>query len=176
MRQKNAEVDDCPRPPANETTCAVKRACALIAGVILCRWIFVPLSQVLSTELFLLIMPARYDLRFIILQQTLNALGFCVSGVLTGVLVSAFSRNREIGTTALAAGVVAVWYMIEFGAISFGTGLSRSNLAYSLLEVVVCATCLLASAIIGAGLIARKRELSERANGVNDDAPPAPDF
>jgi len=141
----------------NRIKLRVKPTFALVAGVILCIWIFLPLSTVLSAELFLLVAPMKYGPRFVVTEIATDAVAFCVSGFLTGLLVSSLARNREMRITILASLVVIAWYVIVSGSISFRAGLRGGDLACSLLGITVCAICLLAFAVIGACLIAGKR-------------------
>jgi len=145
----------------NKIKLGVKRTCALIAGVILCRWIFVPLFSASSAQLFLLMAPMKSATLLIITQLMLDASALSVSGFVTGVIVSSLSTNREIRTTVLASLVVTVWFVIDMGFILFSVGPSGGALACYLLDVAVSAIGLLASAVIGAWLIARKRQLRD---------------
>jgi hypothetical protein len=138
----------------------VRSTCVLLVGIVLCIFIFLPLFSAFSAQLSLLVIPIRYGARFIITNLVLDALAFCVSGFLTGVLVGSFSRKREIGTTMFASLVVTAWYVIAFGSIPVRAGLSGTDLAYGILEVAICATCLSVSAFLSAWLI-RKRHLRE---------------
>jgi hypothetical protein len=99
----------------------------------------------------------KYDTRFITTELMLDGIAFCVSGFVTGVLVSSFSTNREMETTILASVLTTVWFVIEHGSIPFRVGLTGSDLACRLLNVAVSAICLLAFAIIGAWLIRKLR-------------------
>ncbi len=139
----------------------IKQACVLIVAVILCRWILVPLSLVFSGELFRLLAPRKYDTSFMVFETITDGIAFGFSGFVTGVLVSTFSANREMETTVFTALVMTVWFVIELGSIPFRLGLTGSELAYRLLTVAVCATCLSTFAIIGARLI-RTRHLRLR--------------
>ncbi len=139
----------------------IKQACVLIVAVVLCRWVLVPLSLVFSGELFLLLAPKKYDTSFMVFELITDGIAFGLSGFVTGVFVSSFSANREMETTILASVVMTVWFVIELGSIPFRLGLTGSELAYRLLTVAVCATCLLTFAIIGARLI-RTRHLRIR--------------
>jgi hypothetical protein len=141
----------------NKIKRGVKPTCVLIAGVMLCIFVFLPLSAVLSTKLFLLGMPTRSGTWLILAEVVTEALSASVSGFLTGVFVSLFSQHRERGTTMLASLVVTVWYVIVLGSISFRASLSGRYFAASLLNISVCAICLLAFAFIGARLVVKRR-------------------
>jgi hypothetical protein len=89
----------------------------------------------------------------------LEAVAFCASGFLTGLIVSFFSTNREIGTTLLGALIVITFVVFKIGFIPFRFGGSEVHNAYRLLEVVVYAISLLGFATMAAWLIARRRHL-----------------
>jgi len=144
-----------------KTKLNIKQTCSLIAGIILCVYIFIPFFSALSAYLFLLV-ASRENLTLLLLTQSmLEAIAFCVSGFLTGLIISSFSTNREIRTTVLGSLIVITFVVITIGFIPFYVGGSVAHKAYRLLEMAVYAICLLGFAIIGAWLIARRRHLQE---------------
>jgi len=94
---------------------------------------------------------------FMTTMRIVDAIAFCVSGFVTGVIVSFFAIHREMRTTILASIVLTIWYVIELGSVLFRVGLSGGNLAYSLLELAVDMMCLSVFTITGAWLIRRRR-------------------
>lgn len=142
-----------------KTKLKVKQICSLIAGVILCIYIFIPLFVSLSIRLSLLIASGNLTL-FQFTRPILEAIAYCVSGFLTGLIISSFSTNREISTTVLGSLIVSTFVVIQIRFIPFRSDVAVAYKAYCwLLEIVVCAICLLGFAIIGAWLIARRRHL-----------------
>jgi len=142
-----------------KTKLNIKQTCSLIAGVILCVYIFIPFFSALSAHLFILVASRENLALFYFTLSMLQAIAFCVSGFLTGLIISSFSTNREIRTTVLGSLIVITIVVIQIGFIPFRVGCSDVHKAYRLLEMVVYAICLSGFAIIGAWLIARRRHL-----------------
>jgi hypothetical protein len=142
-----------------KTKLIVKQTCSLIAGVIVCIYIFIPLFSSLSARLFLLVASGENYTLLLFTRSMLEAVAFCVSGFLTGLIISSFSTNREIRTTVLGSLIVITFVVIKIGFIPLRFGGSEVHKAYPILEMVVYAICLLGFAIIGAWLVARRRHL-----------------
>jgi len=144
-----------------------RQACALVAGVVLCRWIFIPVSLALSITLWLKVVPREHALFSLVTDLLFSAIAFCVSGFLTGLIVSLPSANREIRTAMLTSLLVIAWNVITVTPIELlGDTFSIAWLLL-VLEHVVCAMCLFGFTIMGAWLVVRKR----RAGSTTDNSP-----
>jgi len=141
----------------DKTKLIVKQICSLIAGVIVCIYIFIPLFSSLSAWLFLLVASRENYSLFLFTGSMLEAVGFCASGFLIGLIISFFSRDREIRTTMLGSLIVITFIIIKIGFIPFRFDGSEVYKAYRLLEMVVYAISLVGSATMAAWLVARRR-------------------
>jgi len=143
----------------NKTKFYIKQTCFLIAAVILCIYIFIPLFSSLTVRLLLLLAPRENFILFRFAETILEAIAFCISGFLTGLIISSFSTKREIRTTMLGSLIAITFVFIKIGFVSFRFGGSAADKTYLLLQMVIQAICLSGFAIIGAWLIARRRHL-----------------
>jgi len=136
---------------------SVRQAFALIAGVALCSSIFLPLSSTLLGSLWLRIFSAEHPLLTLVTGGLMEAVAFCISGFLTGLVVGFLSTSRETGTALLASLLVLALFAFMLAPLPpFEDGLNVGKVLF-VTEEVVNALGLCGFAILGAWLVARKR-------------------
>lgn len=143
------------------TKARVKQICFLIAGVILCVYIFVPLFSAISARLLLLVSSRGNLSELLFLSSILDTIAFAASGFLQGLIISYGCINREVMTTlfgSLAAGGLLI---ISFCTSLFGPAADEVILGDLLLKVGFHIVFLVVLAIFAAWLVARKRHLKE---------------
>jgi hypothetical protein len=166
--------------PRNETMLRVRQTCALVVGVILCACIFIPLSGLVSVRLWLWLRSAfllEHPALAVLTEPLFQAIACCVSGFLTGLIVGFLSADRETRTAMLASLLVIALYAFEIGLTPYLAGELNRWSVYGVFGQVVGAMCLVAFAIWGAWLLARKRRRSgpswgQVASGTNQQGQP----
>jgi len=166
--------------PRRQTVVRVRRACALVVGVILCSCILLPLSGVVSIRLWLWLRSAfllEHPAWAVLTEPLFEATACCVSGLLTGLIVGFLCADREIRTAMLASLLVIALYAFEIGLTPYRAGEFNRWSVYVVFGQVLGATCLVAFAIWGAWLVARKRRRSgpswgQAASGISQQGQP----
>lgn len=148
-----------PKVEGNRTMLSVRQVCSIAAGVVLCRWVSVPLSAWLSVSLWLRITSPEQPVLALSTNLLLLAVAFSASGFVTGLIVSFLGPNRRIGIAMLTAVLIIAWHVIETGLFPFWLGVSAVYKTYSVLEDLIFAICLFAFATMGAWLMARKQQM-----------------
>lgn len=138
------------------TKIQIKRACFLIGGVVLGVFILVPLFTAILLRLLFLLPKEKFASIFFA-DSTLQAIAFGASGFVMGLFISYGSINKETRSTVLGSLIIATFYIIQIGFTQFILGGSASDKAYGLFEMAVYTIFLLAFAILGAWLVARRR-------------------
>ncbi len=101
-----------------------------------------------------------------------EAVAFAVSGFLMALLVSCFSRNREIGATLLGVLIVGVFYSI-LNYMCIMPSKDPIYASYMILESVLCIISLTFFAFLGAKLITKRHRAKVKKSvecGVNAEA------
>jgi len=136
---------------------------SVVCGCTICIWILVPFfSALFLAALFLIPLGAIGKSNILLIEllatSMLCAAAFCASGFLMALLISYFSRNREIIATLFSVLIVGIFYVIqEF--VTVVPGQSQVYKAYRLLEATIEVIFLFTSAIFISWLIARRRRL-----------------
>lgn len=132
----------------------VKLACSLIVGVFLCAYIMIPLFSALFLSSLSLI-----HLKYVMFAfSALEAAACGLSGFIMAVIISFFSKNRELLTTLVGCLMVVIFYAFYYVCF-IPYNIITKIWIYTLIDMVVFAVSLFGFAVLGAWLIARKRRL-----------------
>lgn len=146
-----------------QTVLRIRQACALVVGGILCSCIFIPLSGLAFVRLWLWLRSTfllEHPAWALLTEPLFQAIACCISGFLTGLIVGFLCADRQTRTAMLASLLVMALYAFEIGFTPYRAGELNRWSVYVMFGDVACATCLVAFAILGAWLIARKRRRS----------------
>lgn len=149
--------------PRRQTLVRVRQAGALVVGGILCSCIFIPLSGLAFVRLWLWLRSAlllEHPALAVLTEPLFQAIACGISGLLTGLIVGVLCANRQTRTAMLASLLVIALYAFGIGPTPYRAGELNRWSVYWLFGQIVCAVCLVALAILGAWLIARKRRRS----------------
>ncbi len=152
-----------PEGPSRQRALRIRQACALVVGSILCSCIFIPLSGLVFVRLWLWLRSTlllEHPAWAVLTEPLFQAIACCISGFLTGLIVGFLCADRQTKTAMLASLLVSALYAFEIGLTPYHAGELNRWSVYWLFGQIVYATCLVAFAILGAWLIARKRRRS----------------
>lgn len=109
----------------------------------------------------------------LVLLHIVDAIACAASGFITALLISALAKNKEIIMTLLGVLIVAIIYLgyiINLYMIMYSNDMLGGPWKYTLLQIGINGISLLASALIGAWLVVKKRRVkTQTANDQQND-------